>query len=250
MNIFKKIILYIMKIFRKAIYREANINYDPTWLPNGEYCITQEVAPEVFTPKWVGNSEYCVTEEAIVNFDLTSSKWAFEGVTDQNSFINWLETRERNSLSNVVVTDFLFNGDNITCNMTANGTVYNLTDLELVNANKVGDIVGLTSLYFFKNKIVNYNPDKPLPNSLLILDLDSNLLTSFNPSLSLPTSLQELYLGENGINTVGYTNSETWATSQPSFTSSCNIYFNNNINSIVGTNLQTILLTKNVIINS
>ena len=61
MNIFKKIILYIMKIFRKAIYREANINYDPTWLPTGEYCITQETTPEVFTPKWLGTGEYCVT---------------------------------------------------------------------------------------------------------------------------------------------------------------------------------------------
>ena len=52
-----------MKIFRKAIYREANINYDPTWTPSGAYCITQEVVPEVFTSKWIGSSTYCVTED-------------------------------------------------------------------------------------------------------------------------------------------------------------------------------------------
>ena len=61
MNVFKKIILCIMKKFRKVIYRVVNINYEPTWTPSGEYCITQEVTPEVFTPKWLGTGEYCVT---------------------------------------------------------------------------------------------------------------------------------------------------------------------------------------------
>ena len=43
----------------------------------------------------------------------------------------------------------------------------------------------------------------------------------------------------------GYTASETWATNQPSFTNVCDIYFTNNIDSINGTTLKTILLTKN-----
>jgi len=43
----------------------------------------------------------------------------------------------------------------------------------------------------------------------------------------------------------GYTASETWANAQPSFTSSCNVYFTNNIDSVSGTDLETILISKN-----
>jgi len=46
----------------------------------------------------------------------------------------------------------------------------------------------------------------------------------------------------------GYTASETWANAQPSFTSSCNIYFNDNIDSVSGTDLETILISKNCIV--
>ena len=35
-----------MNNFKKNIYRVVNINYEPTWTPSGEYCITQEVTPE------------------------------------------------------------------------------------------------------------------------------------------------------------------------------------------------------------
>ena len=52
-----------MKKFRKAIYRAANINYEPTWTPSGAYCITQETTPEVFSSKWIGDTEYCVEVE-------------------------------------------------------------------------------------------------------------------------------------------------------------------------------------------
>jgi hypothetical protein len=50
------------------------------------------------------------------------------------------------------------------------------------------------------------------------------------------------------MTTAGYTASEPWANNQPSFTNNCNIRFNNNINSVTGTNLASILLTKNATI--
>jgi hypothetical protein len=47
------------------------------------------------------------------------------------------------------------------------------------------------------------------------------------------------------MTTAGYADSEPWANAQPSFTSLCDVRFNGNVNSVTGTNLSTILLTKN-----
>ena len=60
------------------------------------------------------------------NFDLTTPNWASESVTDKASFINWLGYK---GLTNIVVTDFNFVGDRIFCNMTADGTLYDLSSL-------------------------------------------------------------------------------------------------------------------------
>ena len=48
----------------------------------------------------------------------------------------------------------------------------------------------------------------------------------------------------------GYTASEAWANSQLAFTNPCNVRFSGNIDSITGTNLEAILLTKNCVIIS
>ena len=45
--------------------------------------------------------------------------------------------------------------------------------------------------------------------------------------------------------TSNYIDSEIWATAQPSFTFGCSINFSDNINSVNGTNLKTILESKN-----
>ena len=156
------------------------------------------------------------------NFDLTSPNWASEGVTDEASFINWLANK---SLTNIVVTDFNFVGDRIFCNMTADGTLYELAGLGLVNADKIGVVNGLTHLYLYGNQIVTFNPTIPLPSSLFILELNNNSMTL-----------------------AGYTASEVWANAQPAFTNPCNVNFIGNIDSITGTNLEAILLTKNCVI--
>ncbi len=153
------------------------------------------------------------------NFDLTSPNWASEGVIDEASFINWLAAK---LLTNIVVTDFNLVGDRIFCNMTADGTFYNLGYLGLVNADKIGVVNGLAVLILNDNHIETFTPTIPLPNTLITLSLNSNQMTL-----------------------AGYTASEVWANAQPAFTNLCTLEAENNIDSIIGTNLAAILLTKN-----
>ena len=84
-----------------------------------------------------------------------------------------------------------------------------------------------------------------LPIGLQYLYLGGNQIVDFNPSIALPIGLQSLGLSSNPMTIAGYTASETWANAQPSFTSSCNVYFTNNIDSVSGTDLETILISKN-----
>jgi len=104
---------------------------------------------------------------------------------------------------------------------------------------------GLQRLDLSVNQIVDFNPSIALPIGLQRLGLSVNQIVDFNPSIALPIGLQYLYLGDNQMTIAGYTASETWANAQPSFTSSCNIYFNDNIDSVSGTDLETILISKN-----
>ena len=157
------------------------------------------------------------------NFDLTSQNWTSQGVTDEVSFINRM--RNINNFTNIVVTDFNFVGDRIFCNMTADGTLYVLNNLGLVNVDKIGVINGLTTLQLTFNQIVTFNPTIPLPSSLTHLDLNFNQMTL-----------------------AGYTASEAWANAQPAFTNPCNVSFIGNFYSVSGTNLEAILITKNCII--
>lgn len=164
------------------------------------------------------------------NFDLTTPNWASEGVTDEASFINWLATKSNfgnNDLTNIVVTDFNFVDDRVYCNMTADGTTYDLASLGFLNVDKVGIVSGLTTLY-----------------------LNQNQIEDFNPTIPLPSSLTDLYLGNNPMTLAGYTASEVWANAQPAFTNPCYVFFNGNIDSITGTNLEAILITKNCVITA
>jgi Leucine-rich repeat (LRR) protein len=99
------------------------------------------------------------------------------------------------------------------------------------------------------NQIVTFNPTIALPNSLQFLVLTDNQIVTFNPTIALPSSLQYLDLRVNQMTTTGYTTSETWANNQPSFTSICYVLFGSNINSVSGTNLETILISKNCNVN-
>jgi hypothetical protein len=50
------------------------------------------------------------------------------------------------------------------------------------------------------------------------------------------------------MTTAGYTTSQTWANAQTSFTSLCTVSFTGNVNPISGTNLETILISKNCLV--
>jgi Leucine-rich repeat (LRR) protein len=109
--------------------------------------------------------------------------------------------------------------------------------------------IGLQGLYLNGNQIVDFNPSIALPIGLQNLYLSGNQIVDFNPSIALPIGLQNLYLSDNQMTIAGYTASETWANAQPSFTSSCNVYFTDNIDSVSGTDLETILISKNCTIS-
>jgi hypothetical protein len=103
----------------------------------------------------------------------------------------------------------------------------------------------LQYLYLINNQIITFNPTIALPTNLLELRLDNNNIVTFNPSIILPTGLSNLGLSSNQMTTAGYTSSEPWANAQPAFSPNCSTFFPGNSNSITGTNLETILLTKN-----
>ena len=216
------------------------------------------------------------------NFDLTMD-WSIlldnsfnpYPVTNQATFQQWLTNGydslgnfSANDFTNIVITDFVKTGDRIQCNLTADATKFNLSYNTIVNVEKIGVINGLRrlylsfnqitnfnpsialsnsleELYLANNQIVTFNPSIALPSSLIELYLSFNQIVDFNPSIALPVSLQFLFLSSNQMTTAGYTVSESWANAQPSFAGTCNVNLTGNVNSVTGTNLETILLTKN-----
>jgi len=101
----------------------------------------------------------------------------------------------------------------------------------------------VTSINLGNNPIVNFNPTVALPSVLEYLTLWRTDIVIFNPTIPLPNSLQYLRLGSQMTN-AGYTASEPWANAMSTIPSRGTIWFTENIDSIEGTNLQTILESK------
>lgn len=158
------------------------------------------------------------------NFDLTSPNWTSEGVTDESSFITWLENRTPNNLTNVVVTDFIIEGDNVKCNMTADGTLVNLGGITATEVKSLGIYSGLKTL-----------------------SLDYNYLNYFDFTI-VPDTLTLIYLNNNQFTTDSYQQMEEKASEINAFQDNCTIFFGANINSINGTNLKAILESKNCLV--
>lgn len=114
----------------------------------------------------------------------------------------------------------------------------NLTNIDFILP------VNVSNLFFAGNKINSIT--SVFPNNLTFLTLDGNLLESFTNQL--PETLTTLDLSNNLLTTSSYITMEDWATNLPTFTSECQMIFTGNIDSITGTGLETILLTKNVVI--
>ena len=184
-------------------------------------------------------------------FDVTAD-WASAGVTDEQSFISFLETTRGirgNGFTNVIVNGFSLKGEKIECSLEAEGSFFDLTFMGITEARSFGDIKDLTVLQLNNNQIVDFNPSIALPTSLTRLSLDNNQIVSFNPSIALPTSMVVVDLSSNYMTLLGYEESEYWANNQPSFVNDCQFIFQSNPDSITSTNLEQILLTKNVIIS-
>jgi hypothetical protein len=267
---------------------------------------------------------YEVTDE-LPNFNITAN-WATGDatypVTNQVSFELFLGNRsygEENNMTNIVITDFSLVGNSLTCNLTADGSVLDISEMQVTEVLSCGNVEGLqilllesnqivtfnptialpvglqyfslgnnqivtfnptialpVGLQYFSldnNQIVSFNPTIALPVNLQTLSLDNNQIVNFNPTNALPASLQSLYLSGNQIvnfnptnalpavlvvlsltsnqmTTAGYTASESWANAQPNFINLCAILIGDNTDSITGTNLEAILISKNCQINA
>ena len=175
------------------------------------------------------------------NFDVESSNWAGAGITNQASF---------NSVLGVSTGSFQITGNKIEAEiLTISSNLFNLNNTNVSKLNYI-TFEGIKDLRLDYNLIADFNPNLPLPSSLKSLFLSNNQIVSFAPTYPLPPSLQYLYLQNNLMTNNGYVNSEAWANNQIPFTSSCEINFNANIDSVSGTNLEAILLTKNTIVLS
>ena len=153
------------------------------------------------------------------------------------------------AVSSLDLTDCFLDSNSNDCATLINwgdGTIdSNLTHTYSISGDYVISVVcdDAFEIYVLGNTITEFY--YALPIGLQNLGLAHNQIVDFNPSIALPIGLQYLGLGNNQMTIAGYTASETWANAQPSFTSSCNVYFTSNIDSVSGTNLETILISKN-----
>lgn len=172
--------------------------------------------------------------------------WADLGVTNQATFIAWVEANSDYAVDSV--TDFSLVGTELKCNIAASGgSVCNMFSQGFTEVKAIGNgFEGLTELRLSNNSLAEFNPTLPLPNALTLLTIRGNNLTEFNPTLPLPSSLVDLFLRDNNIS--DWSLLEPWITAQPTFTDPCQIYTTGNPTSAIGTTFETIALTKNATI--
>jgi hypothetical protein len=190
------------------------------------------------------NQICCTTPTVTYNFDVDSSDWAGTGITDQASF---------DSVLGVTTSDFLLSGNNIKATITSLPTVkgkvtLSLNSKSITNVNYI-TVVNLETLNLNNNQIATFNPILSLPSSLQDLYLGYNQLIIFNPTIALPSSLEDLEIVGNQMTLASYTASESWANGMHTAPSGGVISFTNNIDSVAGTNLETILVNKGWTVN-
>ncbi len=164
-------------------------------------------------------------------------------------FLNALELTTIKSFGNITNLTGLALDSNLISNV--NNTIWpttiqyiSLSDNEIVNFNPSTLPPLLEYLDLSGNKIITFNPLIPLSSELKQLELSNNQIVNFNPLIPLPNLLDYLSLVNNLMTTAGYTQSETWANAMTTIAGRGNIDFQNNIDSIAGTNLATILHSK------
>jgi Leucine-rich repeat (LRR) protein len=200
---------------------KAFVRYDGSGRIIPGSLILQRFKPRVGNWKETPAYECCnYTPTNTFNFDVTAD-WSLTtpNVVDEASFKTFLESGEdgdgnTNNLTDVVITDFLLEGNRLRCNLSANGNGLYLGYVGVSDADSIGSIVGLENLTLQGNEITNFDPSTALPSSLLTLRLGDNQIVTFNPSIALPIGLLELNLGDNQIidfdPTIGLPNTLTY----------------------------------------
>lgn len=235
----------------------------------------EEVTPTLISA-YIASLAIVISETELYFFEVVEHNfevvldWLALGVTDQATFTSFIDTKTATPFT---VGGFSLVGNTIFCALIFDQTslFLDLSDIGITNVirlnvdcenlalmeNSISTFnpevalhSNLKGLYLGENGITVFNPSIALPPLLEVLHINFNQLVFFNPSIPLPTSLTNLYLFKNQMTTAGYVTSEAWATAQPSFTSNCLIKFDDNTDSVTGTNLETILLTKNTTITA
>ena len=211
---------------------------------------------------------------------IATVKWRIlsEEPTSGNLYFENIGLKSFQSLSVVEGIQKLFLNDNPSLtsfeptqeiNLASGGTTLNINNCGLtVFDPKVALPNTLRTLNLFANSLTNFDPSIALPNNLNKMSLQNNKIAVFNPTLALPTGLDELNLqsnlltffnptleypydnvldldlSNNLMRLAGYTQSEPWAENLPEATNGGSIEFDGNLDSVSGTNLETILTSK------
>jgi hypothetical protein len=239
--------------------------------------ILQRSKPKVGNWKEIPSTE-CCNYISSYNFDITGN-WNLTtpSVVDATSFKIFLESGvdgdgNDSRLTNVIISNFSLISGRLKCNLFATQEItdiYGLTlsGLEITNITFFGNIqqlntlrldgnllssvdnvtfpFGLEYLDLTTNPIVEFNPIIALPSTLIQLSLGNTLFTYFNPTLPLPENLSLLQFFGGSMTTAGYTASEPWANNVLGVAT---VDFRFNTDSVTGTNLETILISKGWII--
>lgn len=143
--------------------------------------------------------------EVYPNFDVTgnweehSSGNSFGQVTDQASFVTFLENQ---GFSSIEIDYFDLTDGRLQAKLTVSGfSILDLRYLEITEVRKLQGFVGLQQIYLSNNNLTVFNPELPLLEPLFRLDLFNNQLETFNPTLPLPSTLIILLLNNNQIET-------------------------------------------------
>lgn len=179
--------------------------------------------------------------------------WAAAGITDEASFLAITEIEgitDFEIVDNLLLYNVLSGNENVLINglnveevVRVDVLELSLLDLrhnQLTNFNPSGNFVNLSHLLLAYNQFASFNPSNEF-SSLTYLDLRNNQFANFNPSGDF-SNLIYLSLANNQLTTSAYTEMETFANTL-SFISG-NFYFKGNPDSVSGTNLEAILISK------
>lgn len=155
-----------------------------------------------------------------INFDITAN-WGVVDIIDEASFITYIENWGG---TNISVSQFSLLDGRLRCRLECDDwvsfrpgeDVIYITEFRRFGVEGVlyietnGSVLGdfnpeiplpstLLEFDFSNSSLTTFDPSIPLPSSLEFLGLQNNDLTSFNPSIPLPNSLKKLYLYNNSL---------------------------------------------------